>query len=77
MGDICIKIEYISQRKIIVLFRSSNMAVVHTLFRRDVKHVGNHSRPTPLLACVILFFVCIRILKCVVLHCHTCDLLFS
>ena len=27
--DICIKIEYISQRKIIVLFRSSNMAVVH------------------------------------------------
>ena len=30
--DICIKIEYISQRKIIVLFRSSNMAVVHTLY---------------------------------------------
>ena len=29
---ICIKIEYISQRKIIVLFRSSNMAVVHTLY---------------------------------------------
>ena len=32
--DICIKIENISQRKIIVLFRSSSMAVVHTLYRR-------------------------------------------
>ena len=30
--NICIKIEYISQRKIIVLFRSSNMAVVQTLY---------------------------------------------
>ena len=30
--DICIKIDYISERKIIVLFRSSNMAVVHTLY---------------------------------------------
>ena len=30
--DVCIKIEYISQRKIIVLFWSSNMAVVHTLY---------------------------------------------
>ena len=29
---ICIKIEYISQRKIILLFRSSNMAVVYTLY---------------------------------------------
>ena len=35
--DICIKIEYISQRKIIVLFRSFNMAVVHTLYYRDLK----------------------------------------
>ena len=31
--DVCIKIEYISQRKIIVLFWSPNMAVVHTLYR--------------------------------------------
>ena len=32
--DVCMKIEYISQRKIIVLFWSSNMAVVHTLLIR-------------------------------------------
>ena len=44
--DICIKIEYISQRKIIVLFRSSNMAVVHTLYsicesyRGKIKDIG-------------------------------------
>ena len=35
---------------------------------RDVYHVGDHSRPTPLLACVILFFVCISVLFFIVIH---------
>ena len=34
--DVCIKIEYISQRKIVVLFWSSNMAVVHTLYTSKI-----------------------------------------
>ena len=58
--DVFIKIEYISQRKIIVLFCSSNMAVVHTLYSvvssfNDNNEVKNKIR-SPKFRLIMSFF---------------------